>query len=170
MVLRGKLLLKKNGMNHKAMKKISEYRKILGATSGASLAELKSAYRALVKEWHPDRQVPGSAEHAEAELKSTAIIEAYHFLVSIAPETKAAGLAAYTHTTNTAAVTRIEFENAVLEIKFSDGSSYEYFGVPKDLYLKLIYAPVPTRFARRHIVHQYLYRQATKRDLVAVEA
>ena len=150
------------------MKKISEYRKILGTTSGASLAELKSAYRALVKEWHPDRQAPGSEAHAEAELKSTAIIEAYHFLVSIAPETKAAGLAAYTQTTNTAAVTKIEFENAVLEIKFSDGSSYEYFGVPKDLYLKLIYAPVPTRFARRHIVHQYQYRQATKRDLVEV--
>jgi DnaJ-class molecular chaperone len=152
------------------MKKISEYRKTLGTTSVASLAELKSAYRSLVKEWHPDRHTPDSPEHAEAEQKSTAIIEAYHFLVSIAPETKAAGLAAYTATTNTAAVTKIEFEDKVLEIKFSDGSSYEYFGVPKDLYLKLIYAPVPTRFARRHIVHQYLYRQATKRDLVEVEA
>ncbi len=152
------------------MKKISEYRKLLGVTATASLAELKSIYRQLVKEWHPDRHQPDSEEHAAAEAKSTAIIEAYHFLVSVAPETKAAGLPAYNATVAGAAVTKIEFEDKVLEIKFSDGSSYEYFGVPKDLYLKLVYAPVPTRFARRHIVHQFLYRQATKRDLVEVEA
>jgi hypothetical protein len=152
------------------MKKISDYRKLLGVGSAASLAELKSTYRSLVKEWHPDRHQPDSEAHEEAVQKSTDIIEAYHFLVSVAPETKAAGLAAYSETVATAAVTKIEFENKVLEIKFSDGSSYEYFGVPKDLYLKLVYAPVPTRFARRHIVHQYLYRQATKRDLVEVEA
>ena len=152
------------------MKKISEYRKLLGVTAPATLAELKSVYRSLVKEWHPDRHPPDSQEHAEAELKSKAIIEAYHFLVSIAPETKAAGLTAYTATTATAAVTKIEFEDKVLEITFSDGSSYEYFGVPKDLYLKLVYAPVPTRFARRHIAHHFLYRQATKMDVVDVQA
>ncbi len=151
------------------MKQIGEYRKLLGSNSQTTLAELKSIYRSLVKEWHPDRHAPDSPEHLEAEAKSKAIIEAYHFLVSVAPETKAAGLAAYTVTTNTEQVTKIEFENKVLEIKFADGSSYEYFGVPKELYLKLIYAPVPTRFARRHIVHQFLYRQATKRDLVEVE-
>ena len=152
------------------MKKISEYRKLLGVKAPATLSELKSVYRSLVKEWHPDRRTPGSPEHEEAELKSKAIIEAYHFLVSIAPETKAAGLAAYTATANTAAVTKITFEEGVLEICFADGSSYEYFGVPKDLYLKLVYAPVPTRFARRHISHSYLYRQATKKDLVDVQA
>ena len=151
------------------MKQIGEYRKLLGSNSQTSLAELKSIYRSLVKEWHPDRPVPDSPEHLEAEAKSKAIIEAYHFLASVAPETKAAGLAAYTVTTNTEQVTKIEFEDKVLEIKLTDGSSYEYFGVPKELYLKLIYAPVPTRFARRHIVHQFLYRQATKRDLVEVE-
>ena len=152
------------------MKKISEYRKLLGVKAPATLSELKSVYRSLVKEWHPDLRPIGSPEHDEAEHKSKAIIEAYHFLVSVAPETKAAGLTAYTATANTAAVTKITFEDAVLEITFADGSSYEYFGVPKDLYLKLVYAPVPTRFARRHIAHSFLYRQATKRDLVDVEA
>ena len=152
------------------MKKISEYRKLLGVKAPATLAELKSVYRTLVKEWHPDTRPIGSPEHEEAELKSKAIIEAYHFLVSIAPETKASGLAAYTATANTAAVTKITFEDQVLEITFADGSSYEYFGVPKDLYLKLVYAPVPTRFARRHIAHSFLYRQATKKDLVDVQA
>jgi curved DNA-binding protein CbpA len=152
------------------MKKISEYRKLLGVKAPATLAELKSIYRSLVKEWHPDRRPLGSPEHEEAEQKSKAIIEAYHFLVSIAPETKEAGLAAYTATANTAAVTKITFEDKVLEISYSDGSSYEYFGVTQDLYLKLVYAPVPTRFARRHIVHSFLYRQATKKDVVDVQA
>jgi DnaJ-class molecular chaperone len=152
------------------MKRISEYRKLLDVNAVASLSELKSKYRSLVKEWHPDRHTPESEAHAEAEAKSKAIIEAYHFLVSIAPETKAAGLVAYTETAGKAAVTRIEFEKQILEVTYSDGSSYEYFGVSKDLYTKLVYAPVPTRFARRHIIHNFLYRQATKRDVVDVEA
>ncbi len=152
------------------MKKINQYRKLFGVKPAATLAELKGIYRNLVKEYHPDRHQPDTPEHTEAEEKSKAVIEAYHFLVSIAPETKDAGLAAYTETVNTAAVTKITFEKEVLEICFSDGSSYEYFKVPEDLYLKLIYAPVPTRFARRHIVHSFLYRQATKRDEVDVQA
>jgi DnaJ-class molecular chaperone len=152
------------------MKKINEYRKLLGVKAPATLSELKSVYRGMIKEFHPDKHAPGSEEHEEAELKSKSIIEAYHFLVSIAPETKEAGLASYTETANSAAVTKIEFENQILEVCFSDGSSYEYFGVSKDLYMKLVYAPVPTRFVRRHIAHSYLYRQATKRDLVDVEA
>jgi hypothetical protein len=152
------------------MKKISEYRKLLNVTANATLADLKAVYRGLVKQHHPDRHAPGSDEHAAAEAMSTAVIEAYHFLVSIAPETKAAGLASYTATTNTAAVVDIKFEDKVLEVKFADGSSYEYFAVPKELYLKFVYAPVPTRFGRRHIFHQFLYRQATKKDFVDVEA
>lgn len=152
------------------MKKINQYRKLFGAKPASTLADLKSTYRSLVKEHHPDRHAPDSPEHAVAEEKSKAVIEAYHFLVSIAPETKEAGLSAYTETVNNAAVTKITFEKEVLEITFADGSSYEYFKVPEDLYLKLVYAPVPTRFARRHIVHSFLYRQATKRDDVDVQA
>ena len=150
------------------MKKIRDYRKLLNATATTSLADLKAAYRALVKQWHPDRHAPGSPEHEEAEHQSKAIIEAYHFLVSIAPETKATGLAAYTATTQTAGIVEINFVEAILEIKFADGSAYEYFGVPKPTYEKLVYAPSPTRFARRHIAHAFLYRQATKKDVVDV--
>lgn len=151
------------------MKKINDYRKLLGVNANASLAELKSIYRSLVKTWHPDKHAPGSPEHIEAEQRSTEIIAAYHFLVSIAPETKEAGLAAYTQTANTSAITDITYEDRILKITFADGSSYEYFGVHKELYLKLVYAPVPTRFARRHIIHSFVYRQATKKDVVDVE-
>lgn len=150
------------------MKKINEYRKLLGVQANASNAELKNVYRSLVKVWHPDRHLPDSPEHLEAEAKSKSIIEAYHFLLSIAPETIADALPAYTETITKSAVTKIEFENGLLTIRFADGSAYEYFGVPKAIYSNLVHAPAPTRYARRHIVHHFLYRQTAKTELAAV--
>jgi len=83
------------------MKKIVGYRKLLGVSEGAELQELKTVYRNLMKEWHPDK-FPENPELAEA--KSRHIIEAYHFLVSIAPETRAQTFAEFTLTTTTAAL------------------------------------------------------------------
>jgi DnaJ-class molecular chaperone len=37
------------------MKKISEYRKLLGVEEKADLKELKSVYRNFMKQWHPDK-------------------------------------------------------------------------------------------------------------------
>lgn len=37
------------------MKDIEQYFEILGLKTGASLDEVKGAYRDLVKVWHPDR-------------------------------------------------------------------------------------------------------------------
>jgi hypothetical protein len=144
------------------MKKIGEYRKLLGVTKAATLAELKTIYRNLVKEWHPDKFAQDSEEKHAAEEKSKAIIEAYHFLVSIAPETLALQAPGYTTTTATSPIVEIIFEEKVLEVKFADGSAYEYFGVPKELYIKFANAPSPTRFGRRHIYGAFVYRQASK--------
>lgn len=146
------------------MKRIGEYRKLLGVTKTASLAELKTIYRNLVKEWHPDRFPLDSEERHVAEDKSKTIIEAYHFLVSIAPETMALQSAGYKHTAATSPIVAIEFVEKVLEVKFADGSSYEFFGVPKELYIKFVNAPSPTRFGRRHIYDAFVYRQATKTE------
>jgi len=46
----------------------------------------------LAKEWHPDKFQDNDDLSIKAEHKSRQIIDAYHFLVSIAPETKAANL------------------------------------------------------------------------------
>ena len=80
------------------MKRITAYRKLFNTDKDTDLKQLKSAYRNLVKEWHPDKFQDGDARKEEAELKSREIIDAYHFLVSIAPETKAATLETYTET------------------------------------------------------------------------
>ncbi len=148
------------------MKKIVEYRALLNVTKTATLKELKTIYRNSMKDIHPDL-IADENERLEAEQKSIAIIEAYHFLVSIAPETLEKTKAEYTNTTTTSNIADFYLENGVLYVHFLDGNSFEYFGVPKQTYIKMINAESPSRFARRHIYNQFLYRSASK--LVAAE-
>jgi hypothetical protein len=125
------------------MKKIVEYRKLLGVNETAELQELKSVYRGLMKTWHPDKFQDSAESRVEAEEKSKTIIEAYHFLVSIAPETRDQSFAEYTITTTTSAIADFEYRSQVLKISFLDGNEYEYFDVPKAVYIKLINADSP---------------------------
>ena len=83
------------------MKKIVDYRKLLNVDEAAELQELKTVYRSLMKTWHPDKFNDNETLKLEAEEKSKTIIEAYHFLVSIAPETRNQTFADDTITTTT---------------------------------------------------------------------
>jgi hypothetical protein len=143
------------------MRRILNYRKVLSVADTADLSELKSVYRNLMKEWHPDKFQDGD-ERRNAEEKSKKIIEAYHFLVSIAPETHANTFSVYTETITNAGIVDFEYKSEILSISFSDGSTYEYYGVPKAIYVKLINAETPARFARRHIYSEYIYRSLSK--------
>ncbi|MEJ6980341.1 KTSC domain-containing protein [Pedobacter sp. P351] len=144
------------------MKKIVDYRKLLGVNEAAELQELKTVYRTLMKNWHPDKFQDCVDSKLEAEEKSKTIIEAYHFLVSIAPETRKQSLQEYTLTTTTSNIADFEYKSQVLTVNFFDGSVYEYFDVPKAVYIKLINADSPGRFARRHIFNSYVYRSTSK--------
>jgi hypothetical protein len=97
-----------------------------------------------------------------AEEKSKTIITAYHFLVSIAPETMEKDKAEYTKTITESNVADYHFEDTVLYVTFLDGNKYEYFGVPRSVYVKMVNAESPARFARRHIFSTYTYRSAMK--------
>ena len=141
------------------MKQIVEARKLLNTAPGADLATLKNVYRGLMKEFHPDRFAHSEEERVSAEEKSKAFIAAYHLLVSVAPETQAAGRAEYNQTLSTQPVVDFHFEKGTLRIDFANGSRYEYFSVPKAVYEKLVYAPSPPRFIRRHIAGQFTYRK-----------
>jgi len=149
------------------MKKIIGYRKLLGVNEKTDLAEMKLLYRSLMKAWHPDKFTESEEARAEAETKSKRIIEAYHFLVSIAPETREVTFTEYTLTTTTAGIADFEYKNETLQMSFTDGTCYEYFGVPKATYVKLVNAPAPGRFARRHIYSSFHYRSVTKMEAVA---
>jgi len=142
------------------MKEINDARKLLGVAATADLAALKAVYRRLMKEFHPDRFVHSpDTERAAAEERSKTAIAAYHLLVSVAPETRAAGKEEYTQTLSTQAIVDYNFEKGTLRIDFANGHRYQYFSVPKALYEKLLAAPSPTRFIRRHIADAFVYRK-----------
>ncbi len=144
------------------MKRINEYRKLYNATPQSDLKELKTSYRNLVKEWHPDKFQADDEKAEEAKTMSLKIIDGYHFLVSIAPETKAANLEEYTKTTTESGIADFKHKGLVLEVTFLDGTTYEYFGVNKNVYMKLINSDHQYRFAKRNIFNTFLYRKSKK--------
>lgn len=148
------------------MRKIVEYRKLMGVDKAVTLSELKSLYRNFMKEFHPDKIQDNEELKLEVEEKSKKIIEAYHFLVSIAPETMEATLEDYNNTTATSQIADITYTGKRLRIDFQDGSGYEYFGVPENTYVKLVNADSQGRFARRHIYTSFLYRNVSKTAMV----
>ena len=143
------------------MKKIVDYRKLLNVDKTAELTALKSVYRTMMKECHPDK-FQAEEEKLAAEARSKEIIEAYHFLVSIAPETREQNIKTYTQTITNSNILDFEYKQSVLNIQFFDGSAYEYFDVPRAIYIKLVNADSPGRFARRHICNSYPYRNVAK--------
>ncbi|MDP2386225.1 MAG: KTSC domain-containing protein [Bacteroidota bacterium] len=144
------------------MRRVVEYRTLFNITKDADLAELKIIYRNLMKEWHPDKFVDNEEQREAAEVKSKQIIEAYHFLVSVSPETNKSNLEDYTNTTTNSGIDDIEYKGTTLKVSFTDGSVYEYLSIPKTVYNKLMNSSTLTRFARRHIFHEYMYRNVSK--------
>lgn len=145
------------------MKRVLDSQKIFGVTKNATLAELKVIYRQLIKEWHPDKLHHDPELMAQAEVKSQEIIDAYHFLISISPETHQANAEEYALTTN-GLISDYEYKGITLKIIFQDGSAYEYLGVPKSVYIKMVNSSTLARFARRHIYTSYTYRKSTKKQ------
>lgn len=148
------------------MKRINEYKKLFNVENNIDLKELKSTYRNLVKEWHPDKFQAGDEKAIEAELKSRQIIDGYHFLVSIAPETKAANLEEFNETVTTPIIDW-QHKGLVLEITFLDGNTYEFFGVDKSLFIKFSQSDKLTRFAKRNIFNSFTYRKIKKQQVEA---
>ena len=144
------------------MKRILEYRKLFGITKDSSLADLKVTYRNLMKEWHPDKFQEGDDKKVEAEKKSQEIITAYHFLVGISAETRELNKEEYLRTITSAGIDDYIYKGQVLKITFMDGSVYEYFGVPYNLYNKFLNSSTQARFARRHIFEAFPYRKTIK--------
>ncbi|WP_031427493.1 KTSC domain-containing protein [Flavimarina sp. Hel_I_48] len=144
------------------MKRITEYKKLFGVEKDIELKELKKSYRNLVKEWHPDKFQEGDERQAEAEINSRKIIDGYHFLVSIAPETRAANLEEFKETTNVAGIEDFQHKGMLLEITYLDGNTYEFFGVTRKIYIKMVNSDKLNRFAKRNIYPNYLYRKSKK--------
>lgn len=148
------------------MKRIKEYKKLFQVEGKIDLKELKTSYRSLVKEWHPDK-FQDEEKKAEAEEVSTRIIDGYHFLVSIAPETKEANLEAYKTTITQFQVADWHHKSMLLEVTFTDGNTYEYFGVSRILFGKFVNAKSMNNFGKRNIFNSFLYRKSKKASVMA---
>ncbi len=144
------------------MKRVKAYRTLFAAEPNSTLKELKTSYRNLVKEWHPDKFQADDAKAEEAEEMGRKIIDAYHFLVSIAPETKEKYQDEYNTTIKESSIVDFQHKGLLLEVTFLDGTTYEYFGVPKGIYIKMCQSDKLTRFAKRNIFNSYLYRKSKK--------
>lgn len=142
------------------MKRVNEYKKLFNVEGDLELKVLKSTYRNLVKEWHPDKFQSNDDKAIEAEQKSREIIEAYHFLISIAPETHEVNKDEYQETIDKGGITDIRHKGLLLEISFLDGTTFECFGVTKNVYLKLLNSDKQIRYAKRKIFGSYLFRKS----------
>ncbi|WP_345765794.1 MULTISPECIES: KTSC domain-containing protein [Chryseobacterium] len=142
------------------MKKLGEYRKLLEVDKNVTLKELKTIYRNTMKDTHPDKFINDEAGKQEAEEKSKSVIEAYHFLVSINPETQEKYKEEYTETISTSNIQDFYLEKSILTIQHLNGNIYEYLSVPRNTYIKMVNADSPSRFARRHIYGSFVYRKA----------
>lgn len=146
------------------MKKITEYRKLLEVDKMVTLKDLKTIYRNAMKDCHPDKFAGNDAGLKDAEVQSQKVIEAYHFLVSINPETVKANLPEYNETISTSTITDYKYVDSRLIINFANGSVYEYISVPRAIYVKMVNAESPTRFAKRHIMQAFPYRKTINQD------
>jgi DnaJ-class molecular chaperone len=144
------------------MKRINQYKKLFQIEDQIELGELKTRYRSLVKQWHPDKFQDDDPLKIEAEQMGRQIVDGYHFLVSIAPETKEANLASYQQTIMECGILDFKHKGLLLEITFSDGTSYEYFGVNANVFKKFVNSDKQVRFAKRFIYEVYLYRKSKK--------
>lgn len=143
------------------MKRINEYKKVFNVEGALDLKELKTTYRGLVKEWHPDK-FQDEEKKIEAGVVSQKIIDGYHFLVSIAPETKEANSNEYATTIAESKIVDFQHKSLTLEITFECGTTYEYFGVNKNLFIKFVNTDSRQNFAKRKIFNSYLYRKSKK--------
>ena len=142
------------------MKRINEYKKLFNVEGEITLKELKTTYRGLVKEWHPDKFQADDEKFAEAEEKSQQIITGYHFLVSIAPETHEANKEEYNTIFNEVGIADYKHKGLLFEITFLDGSTFEFFGVNGNLFTKFHNADKQLRFAKRNIFSVHKFRKS----------
>ncbi len=148
------------------MKRVNQYKKLFKVEGSINLKELKKTYRGLVKEWHPDK-FQGEGEKEEAGIKSLEIIDGYHFLVSISPETKETNLEEYAVTISQSQVADFHHKSMRLEVTFTDGNTYEYFGVNHKLFNKFANSKSLSNFGKRKIFNSFLYRKSKKAEMVA---
>ncbi|MFT7344601.1 MAG: curved DNA-binding protein CbpA [Lentimonas sp.] len=144
------------------MKRINEYKKMFEIDKAIDLKELKSTYRKLVKKWHPDKFLDDDPQKEEAVDMGRRVVDGYHFLVSIAPETVEANRPEYEKMIAECGIKEMNHKGLLMTLTFTDGSRYDYFGVNAALFRKFLNSDKQVRFAKRFIFTSFIYRKSQK--------
>ena len=157
--------------------------KILGVNKFSTKEEIKKAYRQKIKIWHPDKFTNDSEKQIEAIEKSKAINEAFVLLrnyiaplintnnENLQPESqyKQTKYNNETHRTNSRYlnIKRINVNSynilsigydstkLVLQVAFRNGSIYQYYKVPPDVYSLLTMNTTNDTFIKSRISSRY---------------
>jgi KTSC domain-containing protein len=64
-------------------------------------------------------------------------------------------------------ITRIDYNELTgdLDVSFSSGNIYRYYGIPRDVYTRFFHAPSLGEFFVAYVRDQYPYRRERKYDL-----
>ncbi len=154
-------------------KKTTEYYlKILGVTVKSTKEEIKTAYRIAIKQCHPDKFPDDKQKILAATEKSKLINEAYQALKNYSPPIPKKSKSYYEHIywhykdRGNRNITRRNIDNVVvhsagydqkekmLQIVFFE-SLYEYYGVPEDVFDKLIISEKPYNYYIEYIEWNY---------------
>lgn len=98
------------------------YYKILGLEATATPAEVKQAYRKLVKQWHPDRFVNRPQMLAKAQQEIKKINQAYAILKDAPPQLNTASIERDRVVKTTKDASEIHYQRGV---EFAEAEAYE---------------------------------------------
>ena len=150
---------------------------ILGVNKQSSKKEIKRAYRKLSMLWHPDKFSNDEEKFKNAHIKFIKIVEAYELLenyeppIIINPQKPADTAFKSTKKTKTDGenIGRIKVKSSnvfaigysrtskILQVEFKDGSVYEYYEVPENIYEAFMGAASKGKFVRN--LYKYKYRK-----------
>jgi DnaJ-class molecular chaperone len=153
------------------------YLKILGVNRYSSKQDIKIAFRKLIKQQHPDKFQNDKNAICVANKKSQLINEAYSILKhyqppnlkklnDYSPHYSRQGDKKRMHDIGRVDVKSSNIksvgydkDNNLLQIEFRNGYIYEYFNIPKGIFIGLLDAESKGRFGNRYIFYSYYYER-----------
>ena len=147
------------------MKRINAYKRLFEIEGEIDLGELKKTYRRLVKEWHPDKHVLDETKGRGSRRNDPSNYRWIRLFNQHRTGDHCKGTRGIHATTiENAFIDDMQHKSLLLELKFTDGSTYEYFGGEQEpVYPNWVNAEKVQRFARRNIFNSFIYRKS-KRD------
>lgn len=153
---------------------------VLGITRSATLEEIRTAYIREIKRWHPDQFALNSMEHARATERCKKIKEAYRLLKEYEPSPgdysfKSSNTTKESLNTESRQSSSIDTgrfikvnsrmieavaytsESCILVIAHRNKLYYEFYNVPRHVFLKLLVSESKGEFMVKYIWEEYDY-------------